>query len=457
MNVTVVGCGYVGLVTGVCFASLGHKVTGVEINEERAARIRDGIAPFHEPGLAERLGSSLAEGTFKVSSQLDDAVDADVIFLCVQTPMAADGKLDTTFLADAAEELSQVLSGTGRRHALVVRSTVTPGTTEHLIAPIVRAHNPMVAVASNPEFLREGSAVSDFMEPDRVVIGLNDPWAAGVVADLYEPLDALVVHTTPSAAELAKCTSNAFLATLISFSNQIARIAEAIPGVEVEEVLSILHKDRRLSPVVDDQTISPGILSYLKPGAGFGGACLPKDLSALTHYAAAVGERAEMLEAVMEINETQPSRLVSIIEDELGQLAGQRIAVLGVAFKAETDDLRESPGLKVIDLLLEKGAGVSAYDPLVARDAVEGLTEKGVGFAPNLGDAVRDADACLIATRADEFLELPASLDAVGNERAIIVDGRRLLDPETLSGPRKYIAVGRSRKEPTESAGASSL
>jgi UDPglucose 6-dehydrogenase len=226
-----------------------------------------------------------------------------------------------------------------------------------------------VAVATNPEFLREGSAMADFMEPDRVVIGCRDPWGADMIERLYGTLDPMVIRTTPAAAEMAKCTSNALLATLISFSNEVARIAEKVPGIDVEEVLDIIHKDRRLSPVVEGHRISTEILSYLKPGCGFGGSCLPKDLSALVHFASSVGEPTSLLQAVQEINETQPGWLISMTKDAIGRLADKNVTVLGLAFKAGTDDLRESPGLKVVDLLLQESAKVTAYDPLVRAEA----------------------------------------------------------------------------------------
>jgi UDPglucose 6-dehydrogenase/GDP-mannose 6-dehydrogenase len=312
---------------------------------------------------------------------------------------------------------------------------------------LVRAHNHEVAVASNPEFLREGSAVRDFLESDRIVIGSNETWAADLVADLYAPLKPFVVHTVPSTAELAKCASNALLATLISFSNQLARIAEAVPGAEVEEVLSIIHKDQRLSPMVDGQKISPEILVYLKPGLGFGGACLPKDLSALNHFANFVGEPAPLLKAVMEINDSQPARVVSITRDALDGLKDRRVAVLGLAFKAGTDDLRDSPSLRIVDLLLREGAEIVAYDPLVALETLEGLGGRGVTFAADLDAAIREADACLIATRAPEFREVGEILLRMNREHTVVIDGRRLLDPESLEERHRYRAVGRSQRE----------
>jgi nucleotide sugar dehydrogenase len=443
MDVVVVGCGYVGLVSGVGFASLGHNVLGIEIDERRANLIRQGIAPFHEPGIEERLRSCLSEGRFRVSSRIQDAVEGDVIFLCVQTPQGPHGNLNTDFLVEAARQVGGALSDDPRRRVVVVRSTVVPGTTEELVAPALGPSDE-VAVATNPEFLREGSAVADFLEPDRVVIGCRDKWAADWVARLYAPLKPEVIRTTPAAAEMAKCTSNALLATLISFSNEVARVAERIPGIDVEEVLDIIHKDRRLSPVVDDRRISPEILVYLKPGCGFGGSCLPKDLSALVHFASSIGEPTALLQAVMEINETQPDWVVSMTKQAVGELADRNVTVLGLAFKAGTDDLRESPGLKVVDLLLEESAKVTAFDPLVGAEALAPLEQRGVTIAAGLKEALRGAHACVIATRAAEFRELGSVLQEMGDGHTRVIDGRRLLDPDNFDN-EIFRAIGRSR------------
>lgn len=444
MDVVIVGCGYVGLVTGVCLASLGHNVIGIEIDEARANLIRDGIAPFHEPGLTERLQSSLDARSFRVSSQIEEAGDADVIFLCVQTPLGPDGSLDTSFLVDAAEEIGKVVSSGARSQVVVVRSTVVPGTTEDLVAPQVRQNDGRVALAVNPEFLREGSAVDDFLNSDRIVIGCHESWGTERVAELYQDLDPFIIQTTPAAAELAKCASNALLGTLISFSNQLARVAETIPGVDVEDVLAILHRDRRLSPVIGGDLVAPEILSYLRSGIGFGGSCLPKDIGALASFASLAGEEASLLKAVIQINQGQPERIVAIAEDALGSIGGRNVTVLGIAFKANTDDMRESPALKVVDLLMREGAIVTAYDPLVPSAAIEKYVERGMAIASDLESAIRGADACIIATRANEFREVDHLLDAVAQDDTVVIDGRRLLDPSVFQG-RPFRAIGRAK------------
>jgi UDPglucose 6-dehydrogenase/GDP-mannose 6-dehydrogenase len=287
------------------------------------------------------------------------------------------------------------------------------------------------------------------------VIGCHESWGTDRVAELYDGLDPYVIRTTPAVAELAKCASNALLGTLISFSNQLARLAEAIPGVDVEEVLAILHRDRRLSPVIDNKVVLPEILSYLRSGIGFGGSCLPKDIRALASFASSTGEETPLLEAVMEINEHQPQRVVSMAMDALGGLVDKNVTVLGLAFKADTDDLRESPGLKIVDLLLRERARVTAYDPLVSPAALAQYVEKGMAIAPDLDSAIRGADACLIATRADEFRELSGLLEAAAQGRTAVIDGRRLLESSGFRG-RPFRAVGRGVNISAEPSGSAS-
>jgi UDPglucose 6-dehydrogenase len=447
MDIVMVGCGYVGLVSGVCLASLGHKVLGIEIDETRAKLIHEGVVPFHEPGLRERLRRCLAAGTFRVSSRIEEAEFGEIIFLCVQTPLGVDGRQDASFLVDAARQVGRAIATRAGRRVVVVRSTVVPGTTDELIDSCVRQDDGRVAVAVNPEFLREGSAIDDFLESDRVVIGCRESWAIDRVAELYAKLDPHVIRTTPAAAELAKCASNALLGTLISFSNQLARIAETIPDVDVEDVLGILHRDRRLSPAIGDGVVVvPEIVSYLRSGIGFGGSCLPKDIRALASFASSVGEPAPLLEAVIEVNEGQPRRIISMTRKALGGLSGRDVTVLGLAFKADTDDLRESPALKIVRLLLHEGANVTAYDPLVSSAALAEYDLDGLAVAPDLSAAIRGADACVISTRADEFLQVSRLLQAAAQDHTVVIDGRRLLDPSGFEGQR-FRAIGRGEDQ----------
>jgi nucleotide sugar dehydrogenase len=427
MRVAVVGCGYVGLVSGAGLASVGHDVVGIEVDPGRRERIAAGSAPFHEPGLPELLEG----GALKVSGELRDAADADVVLLAVQTPPVADGSIDLQFLKSAAAELAEAFAeDPQRRRVVAVRSTVIPGTAEGVLSPIL---GPQVAVASNPEFLREGSAVKDFLHPDRIVVGCDDPGAREVLAELYRPFEAPLVFTSPATAELAKYTSNAFLATLVSFSNEIAHISESLPGVDVEDVLGIIHADRRLSA----GGVRPEILSYLKAGCGYGGSCLPKDLSALIAAGEAHGQPMPLLRAVREVNEGQAARVAAAAGEALGGLEGRTVAVLGVAFKAGTDDLRESPGLRIVDELLEQGSTVRVYDPLVKAAALDAYA---VEVAPSLPEAIAGAEACILATNDAEL----AQVTELAENGLVVVDGRRAIDAATMPNGN-FVAVGRAR------------
>ena len=439
MNVTVVGCGYVGLVTAVGLASVGHRVVGVEHDPARRARIAACEVPFYEPGLPDALAARQQDGTFRVSDELAEALDADVIMLCVQTPQGPDGAIDLTALANVSEDLAGLPLDDGRRRVVVVRSTVVPGTGHEVVAPRLASvcGTDTLALASNPEFLREGSALADFVEADRVLVGCDEQWAGQVLRRLYEPLGAPLRITGVRTAELTKYASNALLATLVSFSNEVARLAESTPEVDAEDVFDVLQLDRRLRPIVDGQPITPGISSYLRAGCGFGGSCLPKDVAALSAYGRSVDEATPLLDAVLAINRTQPSRLVDLAEREVGDLAGQRVAVLGAAFKGGTDDLRASPGLAVVDELLRRGARVVVHDPLVGAEALASYQQQGVRIADDLDGALADVVAVLVTTNAGEYRAVGAELPPDG---PVVVDGRRVIDPATIAAG--YAGIG---------------
>jgi UDPglucose 6-dehydrogenase len=441
MKVAVVGCGYVGLVSGIGLASVGHRVVGIEVDERRRGQIAAGSPPFHEPGLEDLLRSGLEGEAFTVSGDLGAAVDADVVFLAVQTPPRGDGSIDLTHLADAAADLAGRFGQAAPRNRVVaVRSTVVPGTVESVVMPLLES---TATVVANPEFLREGSAVADFLHPDRIVVGARDGSAHEILERLYERLGAPLYFTSVAGAELAKYTSNAFLATLVSFSNEIAGICESLPGVDVEDVLNILYADRRLA--VDGRR--PEILSYLKAGCGYGGSCLPKDLSALIASAAAAGLELPLLRGVRAVNEAQAGRVVDTVEQALGGLEGRSIAVLGVAFKAGTDDLRESPGLKIVDELVVRGASVTIFDPLVHPEALRPYVLRGVEVSQSLEEAVRGSQACVLTTNAPEVAAVADLLRRPDHDPIVVVDGRRVLAAADVAGA-DYVAVGRAREIP---------
>ena len=439
MKAAVVGCGYVGLVTAVGLAEVGHEVVGIEADPGRRDILAGGKAPFHEPGLDEAVRRQRAEGRLEIAGEPERAADADVVFLAVQTPPREDRSIDLGYLEAAARQVTGVLvAGQEHRRVVAVRSTTVPGTTDRLIQPIVGAR---AAVAANPEFLREGTALQDFLRPDRIVVGTDDEAGWEVLRALYEPLGAPVIRTSPTTAELAKYTSNALLATLISFSNEIARISETHPGVDVEDVLEVVRRDRRLTPTVDGQAVEPGILAYLKAGCGFGGSCLPKDLSALLAEESRRGLTHPLLEGVLAVNETQPGHVVDLLEQRLGVLRGRPVAVLGVAFKGGTDDLRAAPGLHILDGLLHRGANAVVFDPLVPPTALAEYAARGVDIARGIDEALESAEACVITTDSPEFDLLAERLRDGGNSACVVLDARRFLQPSSFDGA--YLGVGR--------------
>ncbi len=437
MKVGIVGCGYVGLVTGVGLASKGNKVIAIDIDPSRVECLKKGIVPFHEPGVAKALRLYLKKGGFTISSLIDDIANCEIVIICVQTPPLSSGVINLQILKFALQKLALVFEKNPKKRAVVVKSTVIPGTTDALVTPMFKAVSALTEVAFNPEFLREGSAWDDFINPDRIVIGTHSIRAIKQLKKLYRPFNAPIIITTPSTSELAKYASNTLLSTLISFSNEIARICEQTPDTDVEDVLGITHLDRRFVP---EGKTALGILSYLKAGCGFGGSCFPKDLSALIAYAHSKGESSPLLKAVAAINYSQPIRVVDMAADALGRLDKHYITVLGAAFKGGTDDLRESPGLRIVDELLKRKALITIYDPLVNGANLKNYQDKGVIIASTLKMAVRKAEVCIISSNAPEFQKLKHWGKFAKN--LIVIDGRRIL--KSSIGENGYYAIGRS-------------
>lgn len=454
MNVTVVGCGYVGLVTAVGLASIGHRVVGVDIASERVAAINEGQPPFYEPDLAERLREALLAGAFRCTDNLPKAVaDSDVIMLCVETPPRDDGSIDLSSLKRATIQVATAMTPIDRYQVVVVRSTVIPGTTQGLVRDILHrtasGRRADIGLVANPEFLREGSAVADFLSSDRIVIGATDRRSGDLIERLYAPLAAPIIRTNLTTAELIKYAANSILATLISFSNEIANICEQLGDVDVEDVLAGVRADRRwrMAASDSDATVS-GIATYLKAGCGYGGGCLPKDVRALVAFARGHHYEPHLLAAVDAINRDRPQRLVDLAEAALGgSLTGRRVAVLGLAFKAGTDDLRESPGVAVTEELIRRSALVTAYDPLVRPEVVAPyLNGATVTHAGSLAEALSSADVCIITTNAAEFRALTTdSAVSLNTHRPVIVDGRRVLAKERFPDGG-YVGIGWRQK-----------
>lgn len=407
MNVSIIGTGYVGTVTGACLAELGHDVICVDIDQQKVDWINAGIAPIHEPGLSELLKKH-AGIRLRATTDYNDAIsNSNLTFICVGTPSGEDGRIDLSIVRSASKSIGKALSDRRSYHVVVVKSTVVPETTEKVVAPLVRGEN--VGIAMNPEFLREGKAVYDFMNPDKIVVG-GDPRAVEMVASLYEGIPCEITRTDIRTAEMIKYANNSFLAAKISFANEIGNICKKL-GIDVYDVMSAIGKDFRISE------------HFLNAGAGFGGSCFPKDVRALIGKAEELGYDPMLLNAVIEVNEEQPIRMVKLLVEHIGDLRNRRIAVLGLAFKNDTDDIRESRSIPVIAELLNLGAQVSAYDPLAELNMRKIFPE--IDYCESALDALNGADACLIMTEWDEFRSLDKEFDAMKN--LVVIDGRRVV------------------------------
>ena len=446
MRVSIIGAGYVGLVTGACLADKGHEVRCVDIDAGRVERINAGEAPIHEEGLPDLLARTVGN-RLEATTDLADAVDwSDLTMLAVGTPLGDDGTIDLRFVTAAAEQVGRSLRDRDpdRYHVTVVKSTVVPGTTSRTVTPVLEQASGRGAgldfgVGVNPEFLTEGTAVTDFMAPDRIVIGGIDDRSVDTIEQLYTTFpDAPRVRTNPSTAELIKYTSNALLATMISFSNEIGNLAATLGDVDVADVTAGVHDSIYLSPRLHDGTrVRAPLSSFLEAGCGFGGSCLPKDVGALIAHGERSGTPMPLLRSVLDINVGQPGRLVALTRDGLGGLRRRRISVLGLAFKPDTDDLRQSPAFPVIDGLRAEGAIVTAHDPVAVPAARARLTED-VTTTDDLETALTDADAVVIVTRWDQYLAVPKII-ANRDPEPLVVDGRRMLERDSVA---HYTGIG---------------
>ncbi len=420
-TIGVFGAGWVGLVTGGCFAELGHEVIVRDVLPERIEALAAGRLPFHEPDLPEVLARNRERIRYTLDA--DDLADADVLFICVQTPPTYSGDADLSYVWTALDDLPH----DERRRILVMKSTVPVGTGEKVRAALEVRGLTNVGYVSNPEFLAEGSAVRDFMNPDRIVIGAFAEEDGAVVESLYGGIEAPVVRADVASAEMIKLAANAFLMTRISFINEIANVCEAV-GADVVEVARGIGLDHRLGP------------HFLRAGIGYGGSCFPKDSLALKQLASNSGYHFQLLAAVIEVNELQKRRVIQKLQKHLGKLRGKKVALLGLAFKAGTDDLREAPSLVLASRLLAEGAEVRAWDP-VARP---GELMKGAVLCETVLEAVRDCDAAVIVTEWDELRGLASPEVREAMARPLIIDGRNLLDPEeTRDAGFAYEGIGR--------------
>jgi len=434
-NISVIGTGYVGLVTGVCFAHLGHRVVGLDIDTEKILKLRQGVVPIYEPGLKEMLLQALENESIEFTSDYKEAVESsDFVFVAVGTPSRKDGSTDLSYVESAYKSIAKHLDPEHPK-VIVNKSTVPVGTgrwAKEFISDLLRKRGlsePEKAfdIVSNPEFLREGKAVEDFMHPDRIVVGAENPETAERVAKLYEKLKAPVLLTNLPTAEMIKYASNAFLATKISFINEIANICERV-GADVTVVAKGMGLDHRISPY------------FLNAGCGFGGSCFPKDVKALIHTAKTAGVEPLLLSATINVNERQKLIPVEKLLKHIPDLKGKTVAVWGLAFKPGTDDMREAPSIAIINRLLELGATVKAYDPVAGENARRIFAgKKNLTITSTKEEALEGAVALILVTEWKEF----ENLDFNTVKDKIVIDGRNLWAGKDLQGYAKsYTAIG---------------
>lgn len=437
MNIAVVGTGYVGLVTGVCFADLGNAVICVDSDEHKISRLIRGESPIYEPGLSELLASNLRRKRISFTTRLQRAVDrSGIIFIAVGTPQnAKTGEADLKYVWQVARELGHCIRP-GATRRIVMKSTVPVGTTESvecLIRDLLAARHVLATVtsASNPEFLREGSAVRDFMKPDRVVFGSRDLKTRAALTSLYKPLGAPILATDPRSSEMIKYAANALLAAKISFINEVANVCEGV-GADIMDVANGVGMDKRIGA------------HFLSAGIGYGGSCFPKDTEALVYIAGKGGVRSHILESVVAVNKGQRMRFLDkIVRFYKNKLSNRRLAVLGLAFKPNTDDMREAPSIDIIRGLAKRGARITAYDP-VAMSAARPLLPKTIAYASDPYGAAAGADAIIILTEWNEFKELDLRKIKRRVRSPVIFDGRNIFSTESVRRLGfRYISVGR--------------
>lgn len=417
-TVAVCGTGYVGLVTAACLAHMGNDVVAYDTDLTKLALLRTGRIPFHEPSLAAVVDRAVHAGRLRFASSAADALPGRTfVFIAVGTPVGPLGEADLTYVRQAARDIAVHANGS----VLVVNKSTVPVETVDLVARLLEKHacsGVEFMVVSNPEFLREGSAIDDFMHPDRIVIGTADMRAARLLQELYAPIDAPTLVVDPHTAETIKYAANAFLALKVSFVNELSNVCQAI-GANIEDVIDGIAYDRRIGR------------HYMQPGLGFGGSCLPKDVSALAHVARAHGIEPTLLDAVLDVNRRQIARAIATIESSCGDLDGSRAAVLGLSFKPDTDDVRESPAMALARALSTRGASVIAHDP-VALDAARSVLRDGIRYAPEAEKALEDADFAIVATAWQEYRTLDWENAKRRMRRAVVFDFRNVLDASRM-------------------------
>lgn len=444
MKISIIGAGYVGLVSGVCLAAKGHEVICVDVDQEKVRNINKAIPPIHENGLEDLLRKFIGRELVATCNLHDAVLNTDLSLIAVGTPF--DGEfIDLTYVKEVSRQIGETIKDKKKYHVVVVKSTVVPGTTDEVVLPILEATSGKKAgsdfgVGMNPEFLKEGEAIDDFMDPDRIVLGAIDNKTHKALKDIYAPFAGVdILETNNKTAEMIKYASNSLLATMISFSNEIGNLCAAAVDVDITDVMKGVHLDKRLSPILEDgKRITPQFNKYIAAGCGFGGSCFPKDVKALIAYGRQSGETMDLLCSVIDINKSQPQKILDLLRKHFTSLKGVKISVLGLAFKPETDDMRESPAIPIVNELITLGAIVGAYDPVAQHEASKIFNARNITYYDDLNKSLEKTDAVLLLTSWKEFKEVPKLLERLG-ERPVLIDGRRMLDKNLIEN---YEGIG---------------
>ncbi|MES4787576.1 MAG: UDP-glucose 6-dehydrogenase [Nitrospiraceae bacterium] len=444
MGISFFGIGRVGLTTAACFSLRGFRVICYDTDKDRVEAVNSGLAPFFEPRLDEIVKASAEKGLLKATdSPAEAVVNSDVTFITVGTPSMEDGGIDLTYVKEASEAIGKALRLKEGWHLVVMKSTVTPSTTEGILAKAIEEHSGRKAgegfgVCVNPEFLREGRAVEDTLKPDRIVIGEINERSGDLLESIYREFYGEdippIIRTSPVNAELIKYANNAFIAMKVSFINMIANLCQNLPGADVEVIARGIGLDQRIGQL------------FLKAGAGWGGSCLPKDLKALLNFGLKNGVELPLVEATLKVNETQPYRIIQLTKRLIGELSGKRISVLGLAFKPNTDDMRDAVSIKIVNMLLKEGATVAAYDPRAMENARRAFGNS-IEYSDSVEGCLKGSSCALIVTEWDEFKELKPEHFISLMKIPAVVDGRRIYDPKLFSHKLRFAAIGLGEKE----------
>lgn len=438
--ISVIGLGYVGLCTALALANKGFNVIGIDNNREKTSKINQGNPPFYENNIQNLLKTNLQKGNIKcLTNQTEKAVhETDITFVTVGTPSKPDGNVDLKYLESAVKSIGKALKQKNNYHLIVIKSTVLPGTTEKTVKTLLEKESKKkcgkhFGLCMNPEFLQQGSALKNILHPDRIIIGTNDEKSGNTLEELYKQFHKEktppIIRTTPSTAELIKYASNAFLATKISFINTIANISQKIPNVDVKPVATAMGFDRRIGK------------NFLNAGLGYGGSCFPKDLKALISLSKKLKYKPPLLEAVQKVNDNQPLKAVQLCKEQLGQLKGKQIALLGLAFKPETDDMREAPSIPIINKLIQEKAKITVYDPKALKTA-KSIFKNKIKYAKTTTECLKNAECCITVTEWIEFKKLEPQDFIKQMKTPILIDGRRIYNPKTFSHKMKFKAIG---------------